>query len=69
MSGTFTPFFGNPQTNNKNAFSNIEGYNWFLQYDYTFQSTIEYLSGINNVTFDGDFDYAYDYNENGYQEI
>ena len=52
--------------NNKNAFSNIEGYNWFFQYDYTFQSTIEYLSGINNVTFDGDFDYAYDYNENGY---
>jgi hypothetical protein len=52
--------------NNKNAFANIEGFNWFFQYDDTFQGTIEYRSGINNVTFDGDFDYAYDYNENGY---
>ena len=49
-----------------NAFSNIQGYNWYFQYDYTFQHTIEYPSGINNVTFDGYFDYAYDYNENGY---
>ena len=52
--------------NNKNAFANIEGYNWFFSYDYTLSSTIEYPSGINNITFDGDFDYAYDYNENGY---
>jgi hypothetical protein len=52
--------------NNKNAFANIEGFNWFFQYDDTFQGSIEYRSGINNVTFDGDFDYAYDYNENGY---
>ncbi|CAI8165687.1 MAG: Uncharacterised protein [Bacteroidota bacterium] len=52
--------------NNKNAFANIEGYNWFFSYDYTLSATIEYPSGINNITFDGDFDYAYDYNENGY---
>ena len=52
--------------NNKNAFANIEGYNWFFYYDYTLSTTIEYPSGINNITFDGDYDYAYDYNENGY---
>lgn len=52
--------------NKRNALSNIEGYNWFSQVDYMFSATTEYNSGINNITYDGDFDYEYDYYENGY---
>ena len=52
--------------NNKNAFSNIEGYNWYFQYDYTLSQNTEYPAGINNVTSNGEWNWAYDYNENGY---
>ena len=52
--------------NNKNAFSNIEGYNWYFQYDYTLNQNTEYPAGINNVTSNGEWNWAYDYNENGY---
>ena len=65
--------------NNKNAFSNIEGYSWYSLSDHTFSQYSQYKSGVNNITsitstepFTSlvtllfELDYAYDYNENGY---
>lgn len=65
--------------NNKNAFSNIEGYSWYSLSDHTFSQYSQYKSGVNNITsitstelFTSlvtllfELDYAYNYNENGY---
>jgi hypothetical protein len=52
--------------NKRNALSNIEGYNWAFMWDWTFSGNTEYSTSYNNLIKGLDYNYEYDYNENGY---
>jgi len=52
--------------NNRNALSNIQGYNWAFMWDWLFSGNTEYQTTYNNLLNNQDYTFQYDYNENGY---